>query len=260
MGALHAGHASLMAEARRHADHVAVSIFVNPTQFGPKEDFHRYPRPIEDDLALCEQAGVDLVFHPSLEVMYPPGVPGGLVSVPVLASMLEGFHRPGHFAGVCQVVAKLFNIVGPQVACFGEKDFQQLAILTAMTRALDFPIDIIPCPTLREQDGLAMSSRNRYLSDDERKRGLSISRSLFQAARLVREGQTDARIIREAILNVLNDAAGLPQVTTKLDYASIVDRNTLEEVDHVGEGGAQAVVAMFVGKTRLIDNVALTLT
>ena len=188
MGALHAGHVSLMHIARQRAPRVAVSIFVNPTQFGPGEDLSRYPRPIEQDLAMCRDACVDLVFNPEPSDMYPPGSPDISIDLPQFTTVLEGRHRPGHFKGVCQIVAKLFNIVQPQIACFGQKDFQQLAILQAMARALDFPITIIPCPTIRESDGLAMSSRNRYLAPDERKRALSISRALFLARDEVAKG------------------------------------------------------------------------
>src|SRR5215831_5068355 len=158
MGALHQGHLSLINYAKQHAPKVAVSIFVNPTQFGPREDFTKYPRPIKEDLRKCEEAGVDLVFNPNEEQMYQPGQPQIVVDLPQLSEVLEGKHRPGHFRGVCQVVAKLFNIVRPQVALFGNKDYQQLRIITAMVEALDFQIQIIGCPTIREKDGLAMSS------------------------------------------------------------------------------------------------------
>ena len=176
MGALHRGHMSLIEIARQTASYTAVSIFVNPTQFGPREDFTRYPRPIEADLAKCEEAGVQLVFNPSPEEMYPPQLSPIAIDLPQLTELLEGKHRPGHFKGVCQVVAKLFNILQPQVALFGQKDFQQLRVLTAMVEALDWPIEVIGCPTIRDPDGLAMSSRNQYLSPDERERALSISR------------------------------------------------------------------------------------
>ncbi len=170
MGALHAGHVSLMHMAARHAPRVAVSIFVNPTQFGPREDFSKYPRPIEADLAKCEQAGVDFVFNPLAEEIYRPGLPDIAIDLPSLTSVLEGAKRPGHFKGVCQIVAKLFNILTPDIACFGQKDYQQLRIITAMVEALDWPIQIVPCPTLRDPDGLAMSSRNAYLSAEDRQR------------------------------------------------------------------------------------------
>ena len=167
---------SLIGEAKSRAPHVAVSIFVNPTQFGPREDFSKYPRPIEEDLAKCAAAGVDFVFNPPPEEMYPPDAPQVVVDLPDLTSVLEGKHRPGHFRGVCQVVAKLFNIIRPDVACFGQKDFQQLRVLTAMVQTLDWPIEMVPCPTLRDPDGLAMSSRNQYLSLEERHKALAIPR------------------------------------------------------------------------------------
>ncbi|MDB5295312.1 MAG: panC, partial [Phycisphaerales bacterium] len=181
MGALHAGHLSLIDVARRRAPHVAVSIFVNPTQFGHAEDYTRYPRPLEDDLAKCRNNGVDFVFAPSPETMYPPGAVDCVVDLPTLSTVLEGKHRPGHFKGVCQVVAKLFNIVRPDAACFGQKDYQQLRILEAMVEALDMNVEVIPCPTLRDPDGLAMSSRNAYLSDEERAKALAVSRALAAA-------------------------------------------------------------------------------
>jgi pantoate--beta-alanine ligase len=164
MGALHAGHLSLIDAAKIRAPKTAISIFVNPTQFGPREDFSNYPRPIEADLEKCAAAKVDVVFNPSELEIYPPGSPEIVIDLPHLTTVLEGKHRQGHFRGVCQVVAKLFNIVQPTVACFGQKDFQQLRILSAMVEALNFPIKMVSCPTLRDPDGLAMSSRNQYLS------------------------------------------------------------------------------------------------
>lgn len=256
MGALHDGHVSLMRIAREHAAHVAVSIFVNPTQFGPNEDFHKYPRPIERDLELCRSAGVDLVFNPSPLGMYPPDSPDIAIDLPALTTILEGAHRPGHFKGVCQVVAKLFHIVQPQTACFGMKDYQQLAVLSAMVRALDFPIQIVPCPTVREPDGLAMSSRNRYLSPDERRRALSISQALFAARDQVKRGQTESASLLEAIRQKLADPAGLPQVPVALDYAAAVDPITLQPKP-AAVGGVLFAVAMRVGNTRLIDNVLI---
>jgi pantoate--beta-alanine ligase len=250
MGALHAGHLSLVALAKQHAPRVAVSIFVNPTQFGPKEDFRKYPRPVEADLRACAEAGVDLVFIPSTEEMYRPGLPRIVVELPDLTGVLDGAHRPGHFLGVCQVVAKLFNIVQPDIAIFGKKDFQQLRILTAMVEALDFPIQIVPGPTLREPDGLAMSSRNQYLSPDERRRALSISRGLFAAEAEAKRGTRDASrllgMIRAAIL-----AEGLT-----LDYVVAVDPITLKDVEVLDRPATLAVAAR-VGATRLIDNVAV---
>ena len=256
MGALHAGHLSLVERGRAVAAAVAVSIFVNPTQFGPNDDFHRYPRPIERDLELCCNAGVDLVFVPSVEEMYPSDVPQATIDLPQLTTQLEGKHRPGHFAGVCQVVSKLFNIVAPEAACFGEKDFQQLAVLRAMTTALDFDIDIIGCPTLRDPDGLAMSSRNRYLSVDERVRALSISRSLFDIADKAKAGERNASALQRSLYDLLADRRAAPDVPTQIDYASLVDRASLSEATTL-DRPTQAVVAMRIGTTRLIDNVAI---
>jgi pantoate--beta-alanine ligase len=250
MGALHAGHLSLIDVARRCAPRVAVSIFVNPTQFGPTEDFSRYPRPIEADLAKCESAGVDLVFNPSVEEMYPPGVPDIVVDLPSLSNVLEGKHRPGHFKGVCQVVAKLFNVIEPHFACFGQKDFQQLLILTAMVQTLDFPIEIVACPTLREADGLAMSSRNQYLSPDERQKALSISRGLFSAQDECRKGITQTNRLIATVQKPLLEQH------VNIDYVAAVDPVTLRNMDVVA-GPTVLAVAARVGKTRLIDNVVL---
>lgn len=254
MGALHAGHMSLVHEARRHAPHVAVSIFVNPTQFGPTEDFTKYPRPIEDDLRMCRDAGVDCVFTPTAAEMYPAGVPITLLDLPPLTKTLEGRFRPTHFAGVCVVVLKLFNIVSPQIACFGEKDFQQLAVIRAMVKSLDLPIDIVGCPTFREADGLAMSSRNRYLNADERRRALSISRGLFAVQELARSGEISCEVLRRELRRHLEHAGDLPHVPTSIDYATVVDRDHLSELTTL-DRPARAVVAMRVGTTRLIDNV-----
>lgn len=256
MGALHAGHLSLVEAARRRNRHVAVSIFVNPTQFGPHEDFSRYPRPIEKDLQLCEAAGVDLVFLPSVEDMYPAGAPPMRIDLPAQMTPLEGAYRPGHFSGVCQIVAKLFNIVQPAAAYFGEKDFQQLAVIRAMVRAMDMPIEVVGCPTLRDNDGLAMSSRNQYLTPTQRQRGLSISHALFEAQRAVANGEANAQLIRDRMIAILNDATLAPDVPTHLDYAAIVDPDSLVEIACI-KREARALVAMKVGTTRLIDNVAL---
>jgi len=247
MGALHEGHLSLMRLARRHADKVAVSIFVNPTQFGPREDFNRYPRPIESDLAKCEQAGVDLVFNPSPEEMYPPGLADIVVDLPSLSTVLEGKHRPGHFKGVCQVVAKLFNLVQPNVAVFGQKDFQQLRIITAMVEALDFPVEIVAGPTIREPDGLAMSSRNQYLSPEERRRALSISRALSLAEGEFKSGARQANRLTTSIQHVLLEQH------LSIDYVAAVDPVTLKTVDMITAPTLLAV-AVRVGNTRLIDN------
>ena len=250
MGALHAGHLSLIAAARARAATTAVSIFVNPTQFGRGEDFSKYPRPLESDLAQCETAGVDWVFHPSADEMYPPGTPEVTVSLPTLDGVLEGKHRAGHFNGVCQVVAKLFNIVQPTVACFGQKDFQQLRVLSAMVEAMNWPIDVVACPTLRDLDGLAMSSRNQYLSVADRQRALSIPRSLTAAMDLAAAGE------RRASRLVTTIQQGLLVQHLQIDYVAAVDPRTLKPVEQI-EGPTILCVAARVGTTRLIDNVTV---
>lgn len=250
MGALHAGHLSLVKEARRRAAHVVVSIFVNPTQFGPTEDFTKYPRPIEADLAKCEEAGVDLIFNPSPDEMYRPGVPDVVVDLPSLSTVLEGKHRPGHFKGVCQVVAKLFNIVQPTVAIFGQKDFQQLRILTAMVDALDMPVEMVGHPTLREPDGLAMSSRNQYLSPEERHRALSISRGLFMARAEFGGGVTQTNRLMTTMQKPMLEQH------VNIDYVAAVDPITLRNVEVI-TGPTVLAVAARVGKTRLIDNLVV---
>jgi pantoate--beta-alanine ligase len=254
MGAMHAGHLSLIEHAKKHAPTVAVSIFVNPTQFGAREDFSKYPRPIKEDLAKCEAAGVDLVFNPAAEEMYHADVPDIVVDIPSLSAVLEGKHRPGHFKGVCQVVAKLFNALTPNAACFGEKDFQQLRILTAMVEALNWPIEIVPVPTLREPDGLAMSSRNQYLSADERTRALSISRGLMQARQLVADGIKQTNRLLTMMQNTILDVGKLGKIPVSVDYVAAVDPITLKHVDTV-TGPTVLAVAARVGGTRLIDNI-----
>src|SRR3954469_14460966 len=225
MGALHAGHVSLIEAAKRKAPHVAVSIFVNPTQFGPREDFSKYPRPIEADLEMCRKAGVDMVFNPPPEQMYREGEPEIVVDLPQLTTVLEGKHRPGHFRGVCQIVAKLFNVIGPEVACFGQKDFQQLRVLTAMVQTLNWPIEVVPCPTLRDPDGLAMSSRNQYLSLEERNRGLSISRALQTAEAEYRAGIRQTNRLIATMQRIL-----LAQ-HLNIDYVACVDPLTLKDLE-----------------------------
>ena len=247
MGALHAGHLSLIALAKKSAKRVAVSIFVNPTQFGQNEDFTKYPRPLESDLQKCEEAGADLVFLPTAEEMYPAGSADIVVDLPALTEVLDGAHRPGHFRGVCRVVAKLFNIVEPDVAVFGQKDFQQLRILTAMVEALDFPIQIVAGPTIREPDGLAMSSRNQYLSPIERERALSISQGFLLADADVKRGIRDASRLTTTIQKHI-----LKQHLS-IDYVAAVDPITLKKVEAVN-GPTILAVAARVGITRLIDN------
>lgn len=254
MGALHEGHLSLIEAGRRAADAVVVSIFVNPTQFGPHEDFHRYPRPIEQDLAMCESAGAAGVFHPPVEQMYPPGEPACEVNVPALAADMEAAARPGHFAGVCRVVAKLFHIIQPHVACFGMKDYQQLAVVRAMTADLAWPIDILACPTIRERDGLAMSSRNRYLSDEQRGRAIGLHRSLLRARSMivdqhVREVATIESAMRQTIGEHGFDA---------IDYATLRDPRTLAPLQVLqADTPVVALAAARLGTTRLLDNLVI---
>lgn len=250
MGALHAGHLSLIQIAKREATAVAASIFVNPTQFGPREDYNKYPRPVEDDLAKCEKAGVDWVFLPEAEEMYPPGAPEAVVDLPQLSGVLEGKHRPGHFRGVCQVVAKLFNILQPTIAVFGQKDFQQLRIITAMTEALNWTIRIVSGPTVREHDGLAMSSRNQYLSEGDRQKGLAISRALFLAKGEYTQGVRQTNRLLTSMQRVLLEQH------LSIDYVAAVDPVSLKPVDVV-QGPTVLAVAARVGTTRLIDNVVI---
>jgi len=250
MGALHEGHLSLMMLARAHAPKVAASIFVNPTQFGPREDYTKYPRPIEADLEKCQQADVDLVFLPEADQMYTPGMAEVVVDLPQLSSVLEGKHRPGHFRGVCQVVAKLFNIIQPDVAVFGQKDFQQFRILSAMVEALDFPIEIVPGPTVREPDGLAMSSRNQYLSPTDREKALAISRGLFAAQAEFKKGVRQTNRLITTIQHILLEQH------LSIDYIAAVDPITLKHVD-AATGPVVLAVAARVGTTRLIDNITI---
>jgi pantoate--beta-alanine ligase len=246
MGFLHAGHLSLVEEARRRSDLVVVSIFVNPVQFGPNEDFEKYPRDEARDLELCREAGVAAVFLPAPAAMYLPGA-----SVYVVEERLErglcGARRPGHFRGVCTVVAKLFNIALPDVAVFGQKDFQQAAVLRRMTRDLNFPVEIVVSPILREADGLAMSSRNVYLAGDERQRALGLSRALAAAVEAVAAGTCAADEVRRQMCAVLERHA------LTVDYAEIVDAATLEPVAEAHQGHV-ALIAAYCGRTRLIDN------
>ena len=247
MGALHAGHLSLVEAARRDGAFVVVSIFVNPTQFGPHEDFDRYPRDVAGDPQKCADAGVDLVFMPAVTDMYPPES-ATTVHVARLTDTLCGPCRPGHFDGVATVVAKLFNIVQPDVAYFGEKDAQQLAVIRRMTRDLDLPIEIVGCPTLREPDGLAMSSRNALLSADERRRALVLHRSLCAARERIEGGETSPDAVVEQMRGIVAEAK-----PARIDYISIVDPETMQPVEHIT---CPVIVALAVriGGTRLIDN------
>jgi pantoate--beta-alanine ligase len=250
MGALHEGHLSLVRAAQASCGAVAVSIFVNPTQFGPKEDFASYPRTLEEDCRTLEAAGVDLVFAPSVPEMYPNGA-STIVEVAGLSDRLDGASRPGHFRGVVTVVAKLLNIFTPEHAFFGQKDAAQVAVLRKMVRDLRFGVQLDVCPIVREPDGLAMSSRNRNLSKEERSQALVLSRALAAVQQLVQGGENDsARLLAEA-LRVFGD-----EPTVQVDYWRIVDPDTLEDIPNVGKGALVAVAAR-VGTTRLIDNLLL---
>ncbi|HWO43286.1 MAG TPA: pantoate--beta-alanine ligase [Candidatus Eisenbacteria bacterium] len=250
MGFLHEGHLQLVRDARRRGDRAVVSIFVNPTQFAPGEDFAAYPRDLERDRGLLEKEGVDVLFHPAAEEMYPDGFQTH-VAVETLGSFLCGPKRPGHFRAVATVVAKLFNIVRPDVAIFGEKDYQQLAIVRRLVRDLNYPIEIVGHPTVREPDGLALSSRNVYLNAEERKAAVCLFRALGKAACAVRRGAVDAaRIIAAARAEI--DAQPLARV----DYIELCDPVTLEDVQQLTHAALLAI-AVRIGKTRLIDNTIL---
>lgn len=247
MGALHAGHISLVEHARTLADIIAATIFVNPTQFGPNEDFQKYPRTLDSDLRALASAGCNLVFIPTASDIYPPGF-STYVEPPAVSQPLEGICRPGHFRGVATIVLKLFQILPAHVACFGQKDYQQLQVIQRMVADLAVPIEIIACPTVREPDGLAMSSRNRYLSPAERQQALALSRALAQAEQLVRAGEHNASTIVTAMQTTLNEAG-----ITQIDYVALADPETLAPrtiVDH----STIALIAAHVGTTRLIDN------
>lgn len=247
MGYLHEGHISLMERARQENDRVVVSVFVNPTQFGPNEDFEKYPKNLERDREICEKAGVDLVFAPSVAEMYP-AKNLSFVDISELDQGLCGAKRPGHFRGVCTVVTKLFNIVLPDRAYFGEKDAQQLAIIRRMTEDLNFNIQIVACPTVRDQDGLALSSRNSYLSETERKAALVIPRSLEEASLAMKDGEREAAQIKKVIHEMIT-----AEPLATIDYIEVVDAATLKPVSRV-ERPVLVAVAVFIGGTRLIDN------
>jgi len=252
MGALHDGHMSLVRRAREECDYVAVSIFVNPTQFGPCEDFDKYPRTFSDDLEKCKKARVDLVFAPPASEMYPPGFDSWVEVKGFITQTLEGECRPNHFRGVTTVCAKLFNIVGPDVAYFGMKDYQQLKVIQKMVRELNMPLEIVPCPTAREADGLAMSSRNSYLSPEEREAALVLSRSLMKAQEMFASGEREAEVIEGVARQVL-----LSEPLVRIDYVAVRDAETLEPIERV-EKEAVVLIAARIGSTRLIDNCLLS--
>jgi len=250
MGAMHAGHASLVRRARAENGYVVVSIFVNPTQFGPSEDLDKYPRDMVGDSDLCEKEGVDLIFAPTVQEMYPDGF-RTYVTVEGLSEVLCGASRPGHFRGVTTVVAKLFNQVGPDKAYFGRKDVQQAVIIQRMVRDLDIPVEIVVCPTVRDNDGLALSSRNSYLSPEERKQATVLYRALSAAQEMFTAGRHDPGALLARMKDII---ASQPLV--RPDYLRIVDSETLEDVQSVCRG-ALVTVAAHVGGARLIDNITL---
>jgi pantoate--beta-alanine ligase len=252
MGYLHRGHVSLLDEARRRGDVSVLSIFVNPTQFGPKEDLSRYPRDLDGDLQKAGASGVDVVYLPSAEAMYPPGYQT-FVEVEELQKGLCGASRPRHFRGVATVVLKLFAAVKPHVAFFGEKDYQQLALLRRMTSDLDLGVELVGMPVVREPDGLALSSRNAYLSPDERKRALALSRALSVAMECFAQGERDAGRLVDSARQSLHLTPGV-----RLDYLELVDADSLAPLSGKVQAPAQMAVAAFVGTTRLIDNQRLS--
>ena len=249
MGYLHEGHLALIRRAREECDHVAVSIFINPTQFGPKEDLSRYPRDLERDMKLIEPY-TDLLWTPTAESMYPPGYQTW-VQVDEMTLPLEGAMRPGHFKGVTTVVAKLFNAVQPHKAYFGQKDAQQAAVIRQMVRDLNFPIEIVVCPIVREPDGLAMSSRNVYLDPEQRKAATVLYRSLSQAKETYKNGERNSDQLRQVMKDVL-----ATERLAQMQYVSCADYDTLEELEIV-ERKALLSMAVYFGKTRLIDNFVL---
>jgi len=249
MGALHDGHLSLIRAAKKRCRFVAVSIFVNPLQFGPSEDFSRYPRTFDQDCTLLLQEGVDLVFAPAAEEMVLANATT-FIEAGGIGDRLDGRSRPSHFRGVTTIVGKLFHVVAPHIAFFGQKDAAQVAVLRAMVRDLNFDLELVVCPTVRESDGLALSSRNRYLSTEERTQALALYRALQSVASMSAQ-ERDAQVLQEHLRSCLEIAEGL-----RVDYAEVVNSRTLEAITNTN-GGALVAVAAWVGKTRLIDNILL---
>lgn len=247
MGYLHEGHQSLIKKSVEQNDRTVVSVFVNPIQFGPNEDLESYPRDLEADAKLCESTGADIIFNPEPEEMYADGFVS-FINMTGLPNALCGLTRPIHFKGVCTVVGKLFNIVTPDRAYFGQKDAQQLAIIKRMVADLNMNVKVYGCPIVREEDGLAKSSRNSYLSAEERKAALCLSRSIFAAQDLIEGGERNADIVRTAVREII-EAEPLAQI----DYIEVVDLGNMQPVDSLGESGLVAI-AVYIGKTRLIDN------
>jgi pantoate--beta-alanine ligase len=250
MGALHAGHAKLIERCSSQTGLTVVSIFVNPTQFGPREDFNRYPRSLDLDLKVCADSGAAVVFAPSVETMYPNGLGSTFVEVAHLSETLEGASRPGHFRGVATVVLKLFEIVRPHMACFGQKDYQQQLVIKRMAADLHLGVEIDTCPTIREDDGLAMSSRNRYLKPDERKAAGVLFRALDNAAKASAAGERAASRVRQILRETIES-----EPLAALDYAEVSGAETLEPLEVLNQGDrAVALLAVRIGTTRLIDN------
>lgn len=252
MGSLHEGHLSLARRAGDECDFAVMSIFVNPLQFGPREDLAAYPRELDRDSRLADKVGTDLLFTPDEGEMYPQGRPVVTVDPGAIGDRLEGASRPGHFRGVCTVVAKLFDLVGRCRAYFGEKDAQQIAVIRRMATDLDMPVEVIGCPTVRDPDGLAMSSRNVYLAPEERAAALCLSRAVFEAAELVEHGERDADGLRTRMRAHIE-----AEPLAALDYVAVVDDRTFEDVDRIA-GPSRALVAARVGEARLIDNALLS--
>ena len=250
MGALHIGHISLIEAAVKKCDFVVVSIFVNPAQFGPGEDFEKYPRPLKTDLEICRKAGVDVVFTPATKQMYPQENLTW-VNAEKLTEQLCGQFRPGHFRGVTTVCAKLFNIVAPDIAFFGQKDAQQAIVIKRMVADLNMPVEIVVCPTVRHSDGLAVSSRNQYLTEQQRKDATYVYKSLEECRKLINSGITDSKTIIAKMRKILNQAPSI-----KIEYISIVDADTLQELKKI-TGKVLTAVAVKIGSTRLIDNIVV---
>lgn len=255
MGALHEGHLELLKKARHDCDLVVATIFVNPLQFGPNEDFDRYPRTLDDDLKLCAEAGVDVVYAPAVEEVYPGGQPIVKVTPGTMGEVLEGAFRPGFFTGVLTVVNKLLNLTSPHMAFFGQKDAQQLALVRRMVLDLNMPVEIVGVPTVRDEDGLAKSSRNRYLSPEERTTALTLSRALFAGQEKAAEGADAVRAAANAVLEPVSGTGRLD-----VDYLALVDPRDFSEVSPAFTGQAVLAVAARVGSTRLIDNLPLGIT
>jgi len=253
MGALHRGHIWLIENALKNSDFVVVSIFVNPTQFGPEEDFEKYPRPLDDDLKICKENNVNVVFTPSVKEIYTEQN-FTWVNVEKLTETLCGKSRPGHFRGVTTVCAKLFNIVEPDIAFFGQKDAQQALVIKKMVTDLNFPIKIVICPTIREPNGLAVSSRNKYLTNEQRKQATLIYKSLQNARKMIEQGTTNPQTITEQMCKTLSRHPAI-----KIEYISIVNTQNLQPIDHIGEKNLIAIAAK-LGSARLIDNIIVDLT